>query len=516
MLTLLVLWLGMLTAAVVTGAALARVDSTSEPFCYSAVIGVLVLPAPLLAFSLLGPLAWWHFAAVWLLIPAGLWAWRRPVLPRPAWGPLLLMLAANAWSSSGPVMLYDTGLYHYPLLQWIDEVGTVANQAMFHHRFGFSSAWIAAPAALDEGWLDGRTAAVFNGLLMTLAMYHFALVLSRWLRGPSRPRDGYFAAAYLLCFLFGGLTQRFEVSLSPNYPVALAAVLAAVAPARVALLLSAAAAGIKLSALPLMALWAARVFWEERHWRPAFLAATLLLPPIAANVVATGCPLYPSALACLDSEAARRAKPVQMETSNWARWEKGEMSNASLLRLDWLPGWVSRHWNRHLLGVTLAALALAILRRQWDFGASASLAGLLYVFAAAPDFRFALGYVSALCGFALNATGLRLRLLPAYATLLAAIGAFCLVANAWSHEEAYRRIFGLKAPSLTADRVLRPNPIPHHQEQSKRVHGVNFDYFLSIEVDKCWGAQIPCTPWYQPKLRLCHPERGLSGGFCAP
>ncbi|MBL8295163.1 MAG: hypothetical protein JNN08_25180 [Bryobacterales bacterium] len=514
MLTLLVLWVGFLGAAAVTGASLVRVDETDEPFCYASVIGLLVLPAPLLVISLFAPLTWWQFAAVWLLIPAVLWAWRRPSLPRPGWWPLGVMLAANAWSSSGPVMLYDTGLYHYPLLQWLDEIGTVPNQALLHHRFGFSSAWIAAPAALDEGWLDGRTAAILNGLLMALAMYHFAIVLSRWLRGPARPRDGYFVAAYLLCFLFGGLTQRFEVSLSPNWPVALAAVLASAAPASVALLLAGGAAGIKLSALPLVALWAIPVLWRERKLGTCLIAAVLLLPPIAANLVATGCPLYPSAIACLDADARTYARPVQMETSNWARWERGEMTNASLLRMDWVGGWVVRHWNAHLMTLTIMSLLVAAWRRQWDYGAWCALGGLLYVFAAAPDFRFALGYLAALCGYALAGTSLNLGWRGISAFGLATLGALGLLANSWSHEQAYRRIFGLKEPTFSLDRTLRPNRIRHHQGQTRRERGIGFDYFTPAQSDQCWGVQQPCTPSFVPKLRLCHPEQGLRGGLC--
>lgn len=514
MLTLFLLWVGLLGAAAVTGASLSRVEETDEPFCYASVIGLLVLPAPLLAISLTGPLAWWHFAAVWLVVPAGLWVWRRPALPRPAWWSLGVMLAANAWSSSGPVLLYDTGLYHYPLLQWLDEIGTVPNQALLHHRFGFSSPWIAAPAALDEGWLDGRTAAILNGLLMAVAMYHFALVLSRWLRGPARARDGYFVAAYLLCFLFGGLTQRFEVSLSPNFPVAVAAVLASAAPASVALLLAGGAAGIKLSALPLAALWAVRVLWQERRVRSWLVPAMLLLPPVAANLVATGCPLYPSVLACLDDASRASAKPVQMETSNWARWERVEMTNASLLRFDWVRGWVARHWNAHLAALTVISLLAAAWRRQWDYGAWCALAGLAYVFAAAPDFRFALGYLAALCGYALTGTGLNLGWKQISAASLATLGALGLLANSWSHEQAYRRLFGFQEPTLSLDRALRPSPIPHHHAQTRRARSGEVEHFTPASVDQCWGVPPPCTPYLVPNLRLCHPEQGLRGGFC--
>jgi hypothetical protein len=510
MVTLFLLWLALLAAAVATGAALIPTQETGDPFSYAAITGLLLLPAPLLVISLFTPLAWWHFVLVWTLLPLLLWLIRRPSLPRPHWTPLLVLLAANAWSSSGPVMLHDTGLYHYPLLEILDTFGTIPGQAFLHHRFGFSSAWIAAPAALDEGWLDGRTATVLNGLLMALAMYHFARSLAGWLRAPAPATSGYFSAGYLVLFLFCNVSQRFEVSLSPNWPVALALLLALAAPPAAALLLASAAAAIKLSALPVMLLLAAR-HW--RRWRLVLPCLALLAPLLAANLVASGCPAYPS-IPCLDAPSTALARYVTLETRNWARWAGPNLLDPTLLRFDWVPGWLARYYNGVLTALTLLASLVAFRRPPWRFAVCCALAAWLYVMAAAPDYRFAIGAVAALAGFACVSTTLPARLPRPSPTLLATLGALALVANSVAHELAYQRIFRLTHRVLAWERVLRPYPIAHHRARTPVTTRFELEFHQPPGADQCWGAQPPCSPGPVVPARFCSPAQGLSGGVC--
>jgi hypothetical protein len=62
-----------------------------------------------------------------------------------------LILLVAAWNATGPVELYDTGLYHYQMLRWLNQAGTVPGLALLHFRFGFSSSWFALAAAFDSG-----------------------------------------------------------------------------------------------------------------------------------------------------------------------------------------------------------------------------------------------------------------------------------------------------------------------------------------------------------------------------
>ncbi|MCC6591472.1 MAG: hypothetical protein IT168_32600 [Bryobacterales bacterium] len=514
MILLLLIWLWLLVAGVVTGASLIGREETDEPFAFAAVLGLLVLPAPLLAISLWTPLAFWHFAAVYVALPAIAYACRRPALPRPAWIPLLLALAGCAWNSSGPVMLFDTGLYHYPLAEWLERFGTVPGQALFHYRFGFSSPWIAAPAALDHGWMDGRSAAVFNGLLMAVAVYHFACALSRWAAGEARRTDSYFLAGYSVCLFFAGFAQRFEVSMSPNLAVAIAIVLMCAAPPRTAWLLAAAASGIKLSALPVAALSALRL--RPRDALAVLFGGLLLAPIVAANYVSSGCPLYPSELLCTESSTSvgRAFAYLQhLEVRNWARWEGPNLADPQLLRVDWVGAWLRRHLNLPITLTWVVAIAVIVARRIWTFGFVLAALGLAYVLVAAPDYRFGIGYVAALCGLAAGGVAWPGRRYVLPVTAIAAIAMVLFIAKATVYEEAYRRMFKLNFQSLSWDRVAAPAPIQlYHAELAPR-QSHDVPYYVPPPGGQCWGAVQPCTP-YAPDIRLCDAAKGVRGGIC--
>lgn len=516
MILLLLIWVWLLAAAAVTGAALIGSEETDEPFVYASVLGLLVLPAPLLVISLLGPLEFWHFAAVYLVVPLLAYALRRPAVPRPAWIPLLLVLAGAAWNSSGPVMLFDTGLYHYPLAEWLERFGTVAGQALLHHRFGFSSSWIAASAALDHGWMDGRSAAVLNGLLMAIAAYHFVGALSRWTAGQARRSDSYFLAAYTVCLTFAAISQRFEVSMSPNLPVALAIVMLCAARPRTAWLLAVAASGIKLSALPVTALALVRL--RTRDGKPLLIGLSLLFPIIAANYVSSGCPLYPSELLCAEStESVGRAlaRAEHLEVRNWARWEGPNLGDSQLLRIDWVLPWLKKHWNLPLTVITLAALSVIVARRRfWKFGFVSAATGLSYVFMAAPDYRFGIGYVAALCGLAAVDVPWTRRRYRIPVTALAAVAMVLMGAKAAAYEHAYRSVFHLKFQSLSWERLAVPARIQLHQEETARRQSHDLPFHLAPVAGQCWGAVQPCTPDEHKNIRMCDPAKGIRGGIC--
>src|SRR5690606_8335786 len=74
------------------------------------------------------------------------------------------ILLTASFAVSGPSMVYDSGLYHYPLMRWMAEFGVAPGSALLHFRYGFSSSWLATAAAVDFGPWQGRAAAVTGGL----------------------------------------------------------------------------------------------------------------------------------------------------------------------------------------------------------------------------------------------------------------------------------------------------------------------------------------------------------------
>jgi hypothetical protein len=515
MLLLLLVWLIILASSVVTGAALLKSEDTSDPFPSAALLGLVSLPVPLLLISLASPLRLWHFLAVYAIAPAALFVARRPVLPFPQWMPLGVLLAANAWNSAGEVTLYDTGLYHYPLIRWLNEFGTVPGQALLHHRFGFSSPWLAVPAALDFGPLAGRTAAILNGLVLALAMYHFVLAVSRWLRGEPRRTDSFFLAGYLVCFLFGAAYQRFEVSASPNWPVAVLVLFACASPAVPAFLFAAAATGIKLSVLPLLVCTALRL--KRRPWIGAAAGLFFVAPAIVANYVSSGCPFYPAESFCSTAESSvgpARARAVNLETRNWARSQGLPLDDPNLMRLDWLPGWLARGPNLPLSALTILSILMLSLRRAWSFEFLLASVGLLYVLLAAPDFRFGFGYVACLAGLAFQTERWKPAPWRLPIAVIAVAAASCLLCNTWTRQYLYQRWLNARINTLTAAQLIRPDLIPYRDAQGKAVRARDFFYYEAPVPDQCWGAKPPCTQFPVVGVGLCFPAKGIRGGLC--
>ncbi len=515
MLLLIPVWLTILAASVVTGASLLKSEDLDDPFSCAALLGLVALPAPLLLISVFSPLNGWHFLAVYLVVPATLFLLRRPVLPSPRWIPLTLLLAANAWNSAGQVTVYDTGLYHYPLIRWLHEFGTVPGQALLHHRLGFSSPWLTVPAVLDFGPLAGRTASVLNGLVLALAMYHFVVALFRWLRGEPRRTDCFFLAGYLVCCSFGSAYQRLEVSPSPNWPVAILVLFALASPAVPAFLFAAAATGIKLSALPLLMGMAMRM--ERKHWINIVVGVLLVAPSIAANYVSSGCPFYPAESFCAgtaDSIGPARAREVNLETRNWARSPDLPINDSDLMRVDWLPGWLMRGPNLPLSALAAISMLVLCLRRAWSYEFLLAILGLLYIFLAAPDFRFAFGYVAGLAGFAAQTLRWRPSLLRPPLANIAAAAAVCLLFTAWTREFLHRRWYVTGFNSLTTAQLLRPESIPYYGAQGKAAQSRDLSYYQAPAPDQCWGAKPPCTQYPVEGVSLCSPRKGIRGGLC--
>jgi hypothetical protein len=438
---------------------------------------------------------------------------------------------ATAAACSGIIMVHDTGLYHYPLMRWLQEFGTNAGMASFHHRFGFSSSWLALSALLDSGPLRGRGATALSGLLMALLVTHFAVVLHRVFVRTASAADYFAAGAYPFLFLFG-MTQRFHVSPSPNFPAAAGVVVGcwlllqpggARPPARAAILLFAGAVfAVKVSTAPLIAVAALAVLTcRPDRWAIAVLPVGGLLAAtiVAANVRSTGCPLYPASYLCSESPAAvgaAKADEIEYETRNWARYLGRMPSNAEVWAADWLPRWVGYYQHSIAAAVVAVSLFGCLLLRVWRWPLLVGLMGIAYVLWGAPDLRFGYGFAALLPGlvameaFAARAAIPLPRLTLALWTVLAAA---ILLSDMLYHEHAYRKWLGRPEARWSASRLLLPQPVPKPAAYTASSNGIR--HWMPLVSDGCWAIDFPCTPYpLRPEVVLCDSERGLAGGLC--
>jgi hypothetical protein len=337
---------------------------------------------------------------------------------------IAILAAIAALGSTRLVWAFDTGLYHYQLVRWLSEYGTVRGLALLHFRFGFSSSWFALAAPFDFGPLQGRISGLFGSLAIFLAILHFVLALTSIFQRKADRTDWFLAGGYPLIFLVC-FAWSFEVSLSPDLPIWILTLLigwlmlngARPEVARVSepewnqhllpLILAFGTASIKLSAAPVVVVAGLFFFFQSAgKLRTAFavgaVASLFMVPFFAANFASSGCPLFPSTLLCSNLPWSVPKSAVQLYASytvNSGRWGTEQIpSGASAW--NWIPAWFSQTDKMLLLSLCGACLVGFLARKGWRKGQPflwvliLALAGVAFLFINAPNPRFGAGYLA--------------------------------------------------------------------------------------------------------------------------
>lgn len=348
-------------------------------------------------------------------------------------------------------------------------------------------------------------------------------------------------------------------------------------PEALPLLLALGAMTVKAQAAPLVAI--AGLFYV---WRPTFqprrlgwaivLGLVVLAPYAGYQLVATGCPAYPVA-ACMDvawSVGEDEARRVAEQVQSFSRWRTEPAPGSGL---GWVGPWLTddvtplraalaavcavalvggvaaasrrtleraaragASWialaaaaallvlllrTEEILMVGIAALTLIPPARRLAGGgwlAAVGLSGIAVTLYAAPDPRFAFGYIAILFGRLAVLQGpaiwgrLRTRLvlperLPAVgmpALLLAAAVAAALGPLArptTSRSEALDSLGLVVPPESTPSVVMQPR------------NGIEYRV-PDGPTGLCWAAPLPCAGYgIDPEVVLRDPDEGIGGGF---
>ncbi|MBD2325662.1 hypothetical protein [Alkalinema sp. FACHB-956] len=428
-------------------------------------LGIVLLSATLLATSLVLPLTPWVGLAI-----AGLWCSVSLLRPQPRshlrhlWqhlrphGGLLLGLAAiAAISTNGQVLWHDTGYYHYSVLQWLGQYGSVPGIALLFNNLAFTSAWFALGAPLNPAALNAQVSAVTNGFILWLSLCHASLVWPRlWQRRASLA--DHFIALYLLAALpialFTSPLKSITISPSPDGMMLFFigtvawAILQTATPEPtptpslldpwddrppadpadsrpadsrpadsrpadsrlIALVLAAGTVTMKLTALPVLAiglafyLWQRPFRWGDRLVGLATMVA-VLLPLVSASIVTSGCPLYPSSALCLDlpwSPTAQKITQVAQGTHGWTTWYGPPPSG--------VHPWLWAMWNWFIsspkeqitaIAILLALVGTVYLWKHTDtksvrselWVSALGVVGIGFIMATSPFFRFSVPYI---------------------------------------------------------------------------------------------------------------------------
>jgi hypothetical protein len=438
---------------------------------------------------------------------------------------------------SQPVRWYDSGLYHFSLIRWLANFGTVPGIALLVPNFGFTSAWFAFSAPLNADWSIDRTGATANGLVFLLLILQLLITLGRLIRQQGQLSDWFVAIydSFLLLFLTIRISVIPDILISPSPDIPALLLVAIVAgailtietdshPDRFALnrqilplLLAIGAVSIKLTALPLLfvtGIWFVLPTGDNRQRIQragivVVLTGLSLLPFLLSNLVASGCPLYPSSAFCLDLPwTVGTDRSIANETHQWVRWYGKPPAGTPA----WLAAIVlSVSCGLYLLKTpTLAAIDR--ISSMWLMALAT--VGIGFFLLTSPLNRFMLPY---------------LFLLPAFTLAIYARDRFAIsssqplrwqtgtVAKLPIHSAKTVAIGVLSIATIVQvrgnyDILLLPPSVKQVATIERQVN--DFTYFSPIgSKDKgCWTIDLPCA--YPPvRARLSDPRQGLKAGF---
>jgi hypothetical protein len=455
----------------------------------------------------------------------------KPALQWAGYG--LVIAALSLHAALTQVDAYDTALYHQQAVSWLSRFGVVPGIAWLHFRLGWSSSWFALGASLNHGILAGRASSLLGGFVTTSAVVHWLTKAKRLASGTMRSPDWYLLLTYPV-LLAAAAQWHYDISLGADLPTWIMANLVVwvaymclegkTRPKALWLpfLVASLGCSFKFSLLPLLpaAVLFAALAGRKIGRAPIAVGAVCCLPVVltmSANIRTSGCPLYPSALACLPTEwSVPFAHDIQADTTNFARrWILSQSTEKEKLGLALL-----------VLGGALVSLVQWRRRRTWfiPWALCAGAGGLIFLLWGAPNPRFGLGYFLIFPGLALMSAAPRLPAGNAArgdaALLVSSIAVACFLLANRSGGEYQFAMNRFLLPSAMADEPGQRVHIFKRDNDHRAVLTIKpaavgrFEFRMPVSSDQCWDVHEPCTPAIvDPNFRLKDSARGVGAGF---
>jgi hypothetical protein len=467
----------------------------------------------------------------------------------------VIVLLTAGWIVAQSMQLpaiYDTGLYHLQTIRWYNEYAIVPGLGNLHGRFAFNQSFFAFAAALNVYPLLSHGHALANGFLILVlaAECWHALLFRRGERSLAR-----FAAIFILPVLAYTVLRLSPASPSPDTASSILQFLIWLHFARVIeerlplqtsrartqfiFILAATAVTVKLSNVVFVGvigvLLLVREWFAERQGLPlrlifllrlSWLPLLLLLVWVGRSYFLSGYPVYPSTFGGIAVDWAIPPERVEAEAHSISQWARYASSAEPESPWAWVGPWLRALPSAGMRTVVAYPVAVTLLlyaaygvvrwalRRggiqpvQQDHGpqddsprpppyGSLTLPiflGLIFWWFTAPDPRFVrsllwlLPVIMAhmlLVALAQARWG-RPRLNRALAFLIVNLAILATFAAYWPQALAIAPGFApLPVPKLVAH-TLQPRLI----------------VWTPVEDDRCWDAELPCSPYIVPRLQL--------------
>lgn len=220
----------------------------------------------------------------------------------------IIVIAVMTWTVGYP-QHYDTSLYHYQAIKWIEEYGVVPRLGNLHNRFAYNSAFMALQALFSFEWLVGQSLHTVNGFVCCFFMIYAVISNRIWKLGEKIEVSDLLKVATVIYICYyknlisspssDTLTLLLILYICTKWSEFIERDIKEMEPYGFLCILSAYAISLKLSAAACMVLvlWPAMQMIKRKKYKMIIkhlaLGIIVLAPWLVRNVVISGYLLYP-------------------------------------------------------------------------------------------------------------------------------------------------------------------------------------------------------------------------------
>lgn len=459
-------------------------------------------------------------------------------LSRAMWVALCLIGCFLTFKGMHTPRNYDSGLYHFNSIRWLNEYPMVAGLGLLHERLAFNSSWFELPALLNIFPYFNHGYAVAMPLILLVAIAHIFQFQF----------DKFKLAGLSVAILLLGL-MRFLFDLpapTPDTPIGILQIIVTLILIELVfvkkegvddqrdlklltlVVLCATMVTIKLSGLVFAALSLLvlipvlyHILTVKRVVIYALVATIILIPHLLRGYFLSGAPLFPSTAGAILTFDWAMSKGAIENTANWVYcWARkpGEGCMESLENWNWVPQWWEQFSLRiKALGAGSFALIvgslLALRRARLSQGlvllylyCAVNVSTIIFWFFTAPDQRFLGSIPYTFLAVTLLAFMLAwepsiemplMRVQPVLNVLLIAVFAF------FTYHYSLRSI-------TSAAPILQQGFLPLGSAGLvKRYTTSGLGVYQPASGDRCFDSPLPCSPGFDARLRLIQDVDGL-------
>ena len=460
---------------------------------------------------------------------------------------VLFLIVISFFSTHHP-LCYDSGLYHLPAIQWMNEETAVFGLANLHGRLGFNASWFPLAAIVENPFAADPTISS-SYILTALLIFFLGLEIYRSTREMIKTNQWTQQRIFLFVsvLIISSSILYFGIgSPTPDIPVlvftllisyfALGALESNTNRSYTLWLLSFIALfsiSIKLSALPLLLIPVSiglYVLKSRIHipWRKYFKLTLLsvlflFIPWTIRGIISSGCLVYPLSFTCFYklpwTVLADKTQLVAMHIKSWARAPELPAEQV-LSNWDWFLPWVKSVVKSPAIVVMITMTALSLpyiisvllpgnktakkeIKSIWL--AAPLFVCVLFWFLTAPDLRFGEGYLWALYllwlggvmhQFFYSNFSKRIKSLGRliFVSLIGLISLF------FAGLTVQPVLLNLNNESAAKFLFSWPDTPAAPVSQKITLEGVPVN--IPIDSDQCWLTDLPCAPYFDENLQI--------------